>query len=870
MEQEKEYYAFISYKREDEKWARWLQNKLEHYRFPTNLNARNDLPKYIRPVLRDETDLIPGPLSERITNGLNNSQWLIVICSPRSAKSQWVNKEAQTFIDQGRADYIIPFIIKGKPFTNDINTECFPEALLGLKKDKGGGADKEILAADIQNELGREGAVVKVVAQMFGLEFDTLWQRYKRYLRKRRIIWCAIAALFVFLISILSLSLVNNYDQKVAEYCKTGIKPDDGIFNTQKRLLKYQDKAWLLKEETRTLLKQTIYNVDYVYNLYQFPIIYSYKTDEYGINNQLRFCHDESQIVIAATHAGILDCKQNKFTPFESFALDVDCTHDGKVIACGKEISKYDHNAKLLAKYEIDGYGIVMSPQQNSFACKNKNSLTTYRMNDGSKESSKSFAKNIICYAYNKSGEYLAVATSDSLLSLMRAKTGEIVCQQKYDTPIIALTAAQDDKSFFAAFYGDSTKVAKVAVEASVKETILFNVPTHTSSLDNKNVLSYTSGDYLAYTNGRYFILYNVKTGGVSSMNVIKAFNAEMDALTMSPSGTKVCCAIKDKVYVMEIHDYPKLKRFPLQQYGFSNPIGATTAAICSDDTTIVMAVIKTKEQATVGMYNLYTGKAKYKTLETSTPVSKVLPLPRNNHAAVAFNDIDSWMIIDFDKGTPVKALAPDTLTCRSDLTVSANRKYLIGSCKGPFATNDYDSRGVWSATTYDRMDSVYFLSGPLQDGEHMYKNDAIYSYPEKKFLFRTDYLLDAYGSFDGSEMIFVEPRGLSVLNYDKKSIRSIDLSKDIQGRMDNYHLVGARNGFAILLNDQYLIIIDTQNGDVVLKLPTSSSREIIASATFFNHQSKVLITTNAALYIYDLLQYDQLIQVWHDRLRSF
>jgi hypothetical protein len=25
------YYAFISYKREDEKWARWLQRKLESY-----------------------------------------------------------------------------------------------------------------------------------------------------------------------------------------------------------------------------------------------------------------------------------------------------------------------------------------------------------------------------------------------------------------------------------------------------------------------------------------------------------------------------------------------------------------------------------------------------------------------------------------------------------------------------------------------------------------------------------------------------------------------------------------------------------------------------------------------------------------------
>ena len=28
-------YAFISYKREDEKWAEWLQRKLEGYKLPT-------------------------------------------------------------------------------------------------------------------------------------------------------------------------------------------------------------------------------------------------------------------------------------------------------------------------------------------------------------------------------------------------------------------------------------------------------------------------------------------------------------------------------------------------------------------------------------------------------------------------------------------------------------------------------------------------------------------------------------------------------------------------------------------------------------------------------------------------------------------
>ena len=33
--------AFISYKREDEKWAKWLQKKLELYKLPTEIRKQN-------------------------------------------------------------------------------------------------------------------------------------------------------------------------------------------------------------------------------------------------------------------------------------------------------------------------------------------------------------------------------------------------------------------------------------------------------------------------------------------------------------------------------------------------------------------------------------------------------------------------------------------------------------------------------------------------------------------------------------------------------------------------------------------------------------------------------------------------------------
>ena len=150
MVQEKEYFAFISYQRKDEEWADRLRNKLEHYRLPSNVRKQDaSLPKEIRPIFRDALELAGGVLAKEIETALQNSKYLIVICSPNSAKSPWVNKEVQTFIDFGREDHIIPFIIDGTPFSDNEETECFPPALRSLK------GEKELLGINI-NELSRD------------------------------------------------------------------------------------------------------------------------------------------------------------------------------------------------------------------------------------------------------------------------------------------------------------------------------------------------------------------------------------------------------------------------------------------------------------------------------------------------------------------------------------------------------------------------------------------------------------------------------------------------------------------------------------------------------------------------------------------
>ena len=165
IDEKYQYFAFISYKREDEEWAKWLQHKLEHYKLPSNLNGRTDLPKEIRPVFKDTSELMPGNLPEQIHQALELSKYLIVICSPRSANSEWVNKEIETFISMGRTANVIPFIIDGKAFADNSEDECFPLALRQLPKEQ------EILGANI-NDFGSGMSVNSVVA---GISSLLLW-----------------------------------------------------------------------------------------------------------------------------------------------------------------------------------------------------------------------------------------------------------------------------------------------------------------------------------------------------------------------------------------------------------------------------------------------------------------------------------------------------------------------------------------------------------------------------------------------------------------------------------------------------------------------------------------------------------------------
>ncbi|MBP5213487.1 MAG: TIR domain-containing protein [Bacteroidales bacterium] len=199
--------AFISYSHHDAKIAEWLQKGLEHYRISKNSGFANPVDptrKHLRPIFRDRTDLAAGRLYDLINQNLENSMFLLLICSRRAAKSEWVNKEVQYFIEHDRYDQIIPIVVDGIPFSGS-SRECVPPVLLDYTREN---PDKELLCIDLTAE-GEFRTLMAVVARILGVPFDMVYDRQLRH-RRKNIITTVSALSVVSLIALYMLTPIEN------------------------------------------------------------------------------------------------------------------------------------------------------------------------------------------------------------------------------------------------------------------------------------------------------------------------------------------------------------------------------------------------------------------------------------------------------------------------------------------------------------------------------------------------------------------------------------------------------------------------------------------------------------------------------------
>lgn len=171
------FFAFISYRHTDIKAAKRLQRLLEHYHLPAEIQKQvaGVVPEKFK-IFRDADELTSGILSDELKKKLDESKFLIVICSPNVVQSKYVGDEIAYFRSLGRAERIIPFIIDGVP--GDGENECMhPQLKIG---------ETELLGIDVQAQedvpafMRFQKAFIRVVAKMLDLDFGVLWNK-RRY-----------------------------------------------------------------------------------------------------------------------------------------------------------------------------------------------------------------------------------------------------------------------------------------------------------------------------------------------------------------------------------------------------------------------------------------------------------------------------------------------------------------------------------------------------------------------------------------------------------------------------------------------------------------------------------------------------------------
>ena len=204
-ESSRPFVAFISYSHRDTQWAAWIQKAVERYRLPNALAKETGLDKRIGKVFRDREELATGQnLGDHLLEALDNSDNLIVICSPNAVNSQWVGQEIEYINSIALGDRIFCLMVEG-------GAESLPAPLLTDVE----GNPLEPLAADPREDGdGKRLAKLKLISGILGVKLDQLTRREQARQNQLRAIYTSIAGLFVVMGA---LAFISYREQQLAK-----------------------------------------------------------------------------------------------------------------------------------------------------------------------------------------------------------------------------------------------------------------------------------------------------------------------------------------------------------------------------------------------------------------------------------------------------------------------------------------------------------------------------------------------------------------------------------------------------------------------------------------------------------------------------
>ena len=186
--------AFISYRHvpHDAEVARVVQKNLEQFRIPRGIRAAGRK-RHLGRIFRDKTDLGTNTdLTEELQRELDDSEYLIVICSPDAAQSRWVPEEISYFLLHHKSDKILPVLSAGDP-------ETVYEALFRHSS----GAPREPVACDFRGDSRQavREELPRLISTLIGCTYDELVNRTRRREKKNTAMVASISAAAVLLLS---------------------------------------------------------------------------------------------------------------------------------------------------------------------------------------------------------------------------------------------------------------------------------------------------------------------------------------------------------------------------------------------------------------------------------------------------------------------------------------------------------------------------------------------------------------------------------------------------------------------------------------------------------------------------------------------
>lgn len=234
--------AFISYRHGDidSRAAQELQKQLEHFRAPKGISAER---KPFKRCYLDDGELSGGyDYAKQLREALKNSEWLIVVCSPGTKDSRWVNEEIDIFLEYHDRSRVLALLTGGEP------EQSFPPRLLEETP-----AGDLLIAADCRGDnLGqvlkniRGDALLRLAAPMLSTTFDGLKQRNRIY-RLRRVAAAGAA------VAVLAVAFGVYSADKAATIASQAARIEAEYKNAlinESRFLTEQAKNYLAEEDT--------------------------------------------------------------------------------------------------------------------------------------------------------------------------------------------------------------------------------------------------------------------------------------------------------------------------------------------------------------------------------------------------------------------------------------------------------------------------------------------------------------------------------------------------------------------------------------------------------------------------------------------